>query len=83
MISKKFRMLEDRVLGGITWAKKGDIVHDFLGYDYGLANDDERHFKEEHISVSNKPFTGKTKDQAPSFTVPKRIIEEIKDDTHS
>jgi hypothetical protein len=43
----------------------GTVCYDFLGYDYGLSNDDSFATEETHINVTLSPTGG-----APFFTVP-------------
>ena len=45
--------------------KKGTVVYDYNGYDYGLSNDDTYDSGIDHISVTVDP-----KGSTPFFTVP-------------
>lgn len=49
--------------------KAGTTVYEYLGYDYGLARDDERYSGVEHTNVSLSPG------QTPFFTVPTDDLE--------
>lgn len=67
---KKYRLLEDSM--NYSRAKKGMIVHEFIGYDYGLSNSDTAVLGIDFISV-NLP------DEKFFFTIPEEHLEEIND----
>lgn len=69
---RAFKVLKERVLGGLVMAKMGDIVYEQLGHDYGLANDDTSFTGEQHVSVTLKE-TG----DYPGFTIPLVQLEEL------
>lgn len=71
---KKYRVLFMRMIRGTVYANEGDIVYDFMGCDYGLANDDTRATGVEHVSVSPN-----SSGEAPSFTIPKHHLQEIEE----
>lgn len=52
--------------------KKGDVLYDFTGSDYGCADDDTRITGVEHIAVTANATGG-----TPFMTAPKRILKEI------
>jgi len=49
--------------------KKGTVVYDYNGHDYGLARDDTYASGVDHISVTEDP-----KGSTPFFTVPVAIL---------
>lgn len=56
----KYELINDRLEH-----KKGTIVYDYVGHDYGLASDDTNYTGVEHISVTRDPEGG-----TPFFTTP-------------
>jgi hypothetical protein len=70
MRPKAFRVKRDSQIEPL--AKKGTVVYDLVGHDYGLASDDTRVTGKEHTSVTLKPDGG-----YPSFTIPVDDLEEV------
>jgi hypothetical protein len=64
-----FRLLNDSTIKPDV--KAGTTVYEYLGYDYGLASDDTRMTRIEHVSVTLEPNV------TPSFTVPRRDLAPI------
>jgi len=53
--------------------KKGEIVYDFHGYDYGCSSDDTRTFGEQFVKV-----TYDSSHMGSFMTIEERKIKEIK-----
>ncbi len=68
---QSWTLTEDRVIHGTTYARRGDVVYRYAGYDYGLSSDDERGTGEAHRSVTLDPGTTGT----PFFTCPLSILK--------
>lgn len=68
----QFRVKQDRIVRGETWAAAGQVVYTAKGYDYGLARDDTYATGVEHISV-----TFKADGDWPSFTIPRQDLEAL------
>jgi hypothetical protein len=66
---KRYVVLEDRTIRGETMAKRGDIVYDQKGYDYGLSSDDTRATGIEHVTV-----TMNENGDYPGFTIPRNHL---------
>lgn len=72
LVPAKFRVLQDRTIHDKLYATKGQTVYQFMGCDYGLANDDSRWTGIEHTSV-----TFNEDGSHPSFTIPVDHLERI------
>lgn len=60
MTIKKYQVNEDT-----QFFKRGDVVYEFINYDYGLARDDTNFTGIYHVSVSKKSDGG-----YPAYTIP-------------
>ena len=64
---KKYIVLRD-----VERARKDQILYQYTGYDYGLANDDTRAFNEQYVTVCF------SEDGAnPFITVPANSLKEV------
>jgi len=70
----KYELLADREISGTVFAKKGEIVYDMKGYDYGLSSDDER-----YTGLPHKTVTLSDTGDYPGFTVPARDLKKVVD----
>lgn len=66
----KYRMKKDRFIAGVLYAKFGEIVYKYDGYDYGVSSDDAAVTGAGHISV-----TKNNKGGGFFFTVPTSDLE--------
>lgn len=73
---KKYRIKDQPVIGSAAGQEqqKGDIVYEFIGYDYGLSRDDSIATGTIHTSV-----TIEADGSGPFFTVPVHNLEEVHD----
>jgi hypothetical protein len=71
MSLKSYTVLRERVLFGIRYASPGDVVYEFVKYDYGLAADDTIFTGVKHVSVTREP------NDVSSFTIPLSDLREI------
>jgi len=72
MRPESYRVTRDREIRGDVFARAGDVVYRYAGYDYGLASDDTFYEDMEHISVTKDPAGG-----GPFFTIPRRHLEAL------
>lgn len=74
MQPKRFRVLNERKIDGMTYASVGDVVYDLLQCDYGGADDDTRITGVKHCSVTKEP-----NGSYPFFTIPVSHLAALED----